>query len=89
MAGVHFPKTHDMETLGDLAVAHYPAWQPTLAGTFRLTDWAWVYRYPGVEDEADPSPSDLSQALATIEQLTVCLASLVQPGDRSSAEDNT
>ena len=79
MAGVHFPKTHDMETLGDLAVAHYPAWKSTLTGTFWLTDWAWVYRYPGMEDEADPSAAELSRALETIEQLTAHLASMVLP----------
>ena len=68
-----------METLGDLAVAHYPAWRQLLLETFRLTDWAWVYRYPGPEDEDDPSLDDLTHALETIEQLTVRLASLVFP----------
>lgn len=78
MAGVHFPKTHDMEALGDLAISQYAAWTKLISDTFSLTDWAWVYRYPGLEEEADPSHAELTEALATIAQLTACLASMVE-----------
>jgi len=81
LAGVHFPKTHDMETLGDLAASRYPHYRAFFAAASPLTDWGYAYRYPSLEEEREPSRSELQQALENIANLTGILRSLVVSGD--------
>jgi hypothetical protein len=79
VAGIHFPKTHDLRAIGDLAEARFPAWRDLFARCIPLTGWGHVYRYPGLEDESEPDAVELSAALAIIDQLTVNLRDLIVP----------
>jgi HEPN domain-containing protein len=79
MADIAFAKTHDMARLGGLAASHYPDWRHMLAEMGRLTVWGHAYRYPGLEEVAEPEPSSdtLLAALATIGQLIDHLRELI------------
>jgi hypothetical protein len=79
VAGVHFPKTHDLRALADLAEAHFPSWGDLLERSIPLTGWGFVYRYPGLEDEPPPDPADLLSAMATIDRLAAHMRDLVAP----------
>jgi HEPN domain-containing protein len=76
VAGVRFARTHDMARLGDLAAAHYPALRDLLEATGRLTAWSYAYRYPGVEEVVEPSPTVLRQLLMIVEQIADRLRAL-------------
>ncbi len=79
LAGVHFPKTHDLLALSQLAAPFYPEDRAILAETIPLTAWAVVYRYPGVEKQSSPEESELDDALALITRLAVRLRQFVDP----------
>lgn len=79
VAGIHFPKTHDLRALGDLAEVHFPAWRDLFTRCIPLTGWGYAYRYPGLEDEPPPDTVDLSDALAMIDQLSAHLHDLIVP----------
>jgi HEPN domain-containing protein len=79
VVGIHFPKTHDLRALADLAETHFPALRDLFTRSIPLTGWGFVYRYPGLEDDPPPSTEELFAALATIGQLTVHLRELIVP----------
>jgi HEPN domain-containing protein len=70
-AGVAFRKTHDLNELADLAAAHYPAARQVLDVIQPFTVWGFAYRYPTMEDNPEPVPSDadLRRALDIIADL--------------------
>jgi hypothetical protein len=79
VAGVHFPKTHDLRALADLAEVHFPAWRDLFTRGIPLTGWGHAYRYPGLEDDPPPDAIELSSALTTIDQLAAHLRELIVP----------
>ena len=79
LAGVHFPKTHDLLALSRLAEPVYPKDSAMLAETIPLTAWAVVYRYPGVEEQASPEESELDDALVLIARLAIRLGQAINP----------
>ena len=62
LADIPFGRVHDLARLGDLAAARYPALQSLLARIGRMTVWGYAYRYPALEDTAEPSPVALREA---------------------------
>jgi HEPN domain-containing protein len=76
-AKVHIRKTHDLDTLAELVVGHFPAVSVLLAPMRAWTTWSVAYRYPG-EDGPEPEPTveELFQALDLISQLDAALRSL-------------
>ena len=79
VAGVHFPKTHDLRTLADLGEIHFPSWRDLFVGSIPLTGWGHAYRYPGLEEEPPPDESELLNALAMIDRLMEHMRGLVAP----------
>ncbi len=79
-AGADFRKTHDLDTLGEAVLPHFPTLRPLLTIMGAWTAWSVAYRYPG-EDEREPEPSieELSGALDAIAQLESILRSLAPP----------
>ncbi len=51
LAGIHFPKTHDLVALLALAQKVEPLWQPWKDPLARLTYYAVTIRYPGESTE--------------------------------------
>jgi HEPN domain-containing protein len=78
-AGVHFPKTHDLRALADLAEAHFPSSRDLFTRSIPLTGWGYAYRYPGLEVEPPPDAADLLSALVTIDQLVSHMRDLIAP----------
>ena len=74
--GVHFPKTHDIRALTELAEAHFPDCGELFSQGIPLTGWGFVYRYPGLEDEPPPDTRDVRDAMATIDALAGLLRAL-------------
>jgi HEPN domain-containing protein len=76
LAGVDFRKTHDLDTLTQSLLPHFPTLRPLLTLMSLWTAWGAAYRYPG-EDEPEPEPSteELLGALAAIGQLDTALRS--------------
>jgi hypothetical protein len=79
MASVPFTKTHDMTRLSDLATPHYSHLHRLFANVAEYTVWGYAYRYPGLEEAAEPEPSQdqLCSALAAIKRLADHLRSLI------------
>ncbi len=46
-AGIHFPKTHDLEAILTLAMAVEPLWSALLPAARRLKPFGVLIRYPG------------------------------------------
>ncbi len=57
-----FRKTHNLEELGQQALAFDPALQHLVNRAVVLTQYAWKYRYPGEPQE--PSRQEAEEALA-------------------------
>jgi HEPN domain-containing protein len=70
-AAIDFRKTHDLDELADLAASSYPDCQAVLDATRPFTVWGLAYRYPSVEDSAEPEQTEsvLQHALAVADQL--------------------
>ena len=80
--GVHVRKTHDLEVLGDLVLAHFPAVEPLLKPMADWNAWSVAYRYPGeAGGEPVPSADELSRALDLIAQLEAAPRSLAPDAD--------
>jgi HEPN domain-containing protein len=79
IVGVHFPKTHDLRALGNMAETQLPIWQDLYRQCVPLTGWGYAYRYPGVEEEGPPSDDELQAALDTTDQLADHRSALVAP----------
>ena len=89
VAGAGFPRTHDLAELAVQASPLYPDLKPLLEAMAPLTVWNIAYRYPGIEedDEPDPTPQALRNALTAIDALVQRLAALVQPGGPAEGGD--
>ncbi len=61
-AGVHIPKTHDLEVLLNLALPSQPLWSSLLSAADFLTDYAVEFRYPGNEATAANAKAALKKA---------------------------
>lgn len=59
--GVPFRETHDLAEIGAQCVEIDPSLEPLVARAAPLSDYAWLYRYPGGPEE--PSREDTSEAL--------------------------
>ena len=57
-AGIHFPKTHDLEVLLSLVLAVEPGW----AALKSLSGFAVEFRYPGTEATAQDAAQALKDA---------------------------
>jgi HEPN domain-containing protein len=79
VAGIHFPKTHDLRALADLAEVQFPAWRALFTRSIPLTGWGFAYRYPGLEDDPPPDTDQLTAALAIIDELSTYLHDLIAP----------
>ena len=79
VAGIYFPKTHDLRGLADLAEVQFPAWRDLFARSIPLSGWGHAYRYTGLEDDPPPDSVELSAAMATTDQLTAHLRDLIVP----------
>jgi HEPN domain-containing protein len=77
LTAIDFRKTHDLDTLAQSLLPHFPALRPLLTTMGSWTAWGVAYRYPG-EDEPEPEPSaeELLGALDVIGQLDGALRSL-------------
>lgn len=56
-----FRKTHDLVELGEECVRIESSLEPLLRRAASLTEYAWVYRYPG--DAESPASADVVEAL--------------------------
>lgn len=74
MADVAFAKTHDLQRLGTLADPHYPACAGALLAIRGFTAWNFVYRYPALDEETEPSLEELEAAMQPIDELLRALA---------------
>ncbi len=79
LADIPFGRTHDLARLGDLAAARDPALQSLLARIGRVTVWGVAYRYPALEDTAEPSPAALREAEAMIDRLADAVRAALAP----------
>jgi HEPN domain-containing protein len=90
LAAIPFRKTHDIETLRDLAVPCFPALVGPIDQLVSVTPWASSYRYPGQAYNEAPSVEDLRAVLDTIRALSDGLAALVSaPNDGSIRDDRS
>lgn len=62
-----FRKTHNLEELGQQALAMDATLQPVVEHAGELTEYAWKYRYPGEIEE--PSSEEAEAALALARQV--------------------
>jgi len=62
-----FRKTHNLEALGQQALALDATLQPLVESAAGLTEYAWKYRYPG--EVTEPSTDEAEAALGLARQL--------------------
>jgi len=74
MADIPFTRTHDLQRLGTLAAPHYPECAEALLAIRGFTAWNFVYRYPGLDEEVEPSQEELEVAVQPIGELLQVLA---------------
>jgi HEPN domain-containing protein len=79
-ANVRVRKTHDLTTLADVVIAHFPDVAHLAIQTEVWTDWNVIYRYPGEAGRPlEPSGEELASAASCIEQLATALRKLAPP----------
>ena len=74
-ADEHFPRTHDLETLINLAIPHEGSFVGWIDVARQLTPYATLYRYPG--PVANPNRHQFDQALLQATQLYHFVLSLL------------
>jgi HEPN domain-containing protein len=82
LADIDFRRTHDLDTLADSALRHFPVLRrPLLTTIGAWTAWGVAYRYPAEDDpEPEPSTEELCEALDAIAELDTALRSRAPPG---------
>ena len=71
-----FGKTHNLARLADAVVIAFPHVDRLVEPLRDWTLWSIAYRYPGTEEEPEPSADGLYTALATIDVVRLALLSL-------------
>ena len=61
-SGIAFPTTHDIRMTADLVIPLEPDLELLLDRAATLTEYAWLFRYPG--DVFEPSETETTEALA-------------------------
>ena len=79
LSRVSFRKTHDLETLRDLATPRFPDLAATIERLVPLTDWGHVFRYPDLGGEPVPSLEELLIVLNEIQRFAALVGDLVNP----------
>jgi HEPN domain-containing protein len=69
-ANIPFRKTHEMDELADLVSVAYPDEKSFFDGTRSLTTWCVAYRYPSLEEWAEPLP-DMSELHVVLKNIKV------------------
>jgi hypothetical protein len=72
--GIDFRKAHDLDTLAQSVLPHFPTLRPLATMMSSWTAWGVAYRNPG-EDEPEPLAEERFGALDAIGQLDVALRS--------------
>jgi HEPN domain-containing protein len=87
LAGAAFRRPHDLTELSGLAATYDPDLRPWLESTASLTIWSTAYRYPGIEELAEPEPDagSLQSALSTIGQLATQMEKLISANGEGDA----
>ena len=78
-AGVSFRKTHDLDELAELAALHYAGLGGHLDACRPLTIWSTIYRYPGLDDDAGPTSSEIAEAVVRLSAFRQAVESLTPP----------
>ena len=81
-----FPKTHNLVDLGKRCVSIDATLEPLLSKAGFLTQYAWIFRYPGIPQnpEADEAQNGLNLALEVVESILSRLSPEVRPQLKSS-----
>lgn len=74
-ADQHFPRTHNLETLINLAISYEARFVGSVDAARQLTPYATLYRYPG--PFANPNRHQFDQAFISAEQLYHFVLSLL------------
>jgi HEPN domain-containing protein len=72
-AGIHFPKTHDLEAILALALTVEPLWSALLPATRRLKPFGVLIRYPGNDASKAQARRALTDAKAIREEVRLSL----------------
>ena len=72
-AGIHFPKTHDLEAILALALTVEPLWSALLTATRRLKPFGVLIRYPGNDASKAQARRALTDAKAIREEVRLSL----------------
>ncbi len=64
-AGLHYPKTHDLEVLLNLILQNEPLWTALSPALKSLSGFAVEFRYPG----NSATPDDAAQALKDVKSI--------------------
>jgi HEPN domain-containing protein len=72
-AGLHFPKTHDLEAILTLTLTIEPLWSALLPATRRLKPFGVLIRYPGNDASQAQARRALTDAKAIREEVRLSL----------------
>ena len=68
-------RVHDINTLADLARAHWPDVVPSPFPLIATNQWYMTTRYPDIEEES-PTPIEVEDALLLVESLMTAISAL-------------
>ena len=76
-----FRKTHNLKELGEACLALDPGLPPSVQESFRLTEYVWIFRYPGGPRELEEGEAETALRLARClyEDLATCLPAQARP----------
>ena len=75
-----FRKTHNLQELGEACLALNPHLPPSVSATFGLTQYNWIFRYPGAPRELEEGEPE--KAIDLARSLYQDLALLLPPATR-------
>ncbi len=59
-----FRKTHNLKELGEACLALDASLPPSVGESFRLTEYVWIFRYPGGPRDLEEGEADIALRLA-------------------------
>ncbi len=59
-----FRKTHNLKELGEACLALAPDLPASVEASFRLTEYAWIFRYPGGPRDIEENEAEAALCLA-------------------------